>query len=56
MVPFGEFFSAYVGSSVVILFPEAVMIRYGNRGNYLIFMLINTTPLVLTYFTVGING
>ena len=56
MVLFGEFFSAYVGFSAAILFPEAVMIRYGKRGIYRIFMFINTTPLVLTYFTVGING
>gem|GEM_PF-6442175 len=56
MVLFGEFFSAYVGSSVVILFPEAVMIRYSKRGFCRIFRFINTTPLVLTYFTVGING
>jgi hypothetical protein len=49
MVPFGGFFSAYAGSSVVILFPEAVMIRYSKRGYCRIFMLINTIPLVLTY-------
>lgn len=56
MVLFEGVFSVYVVFSAAILFAEAGMIRYSKRGIYRILMLINTIPLVLTYFTVGING
>ena len=48
MVLFGGVFSAYVVFSAAILFPEAAMIRYSKWGIRRIFMLIDTTPLVLT--------
>ncbi len=48
MEPFEGVSSAYVVSSAAILFPEAAMIRYSNRGKGRIFLLIDTTPLVLT--------
>jgi len=48
MVPFGGLISAFAASSAAILFREVAMIRYSNRGIRRIFLLIDTTPLVLT--------
>jgi hypothetical protein len=48
MALFGGVSSVYVVSSAAIHFLEVAMIRYSSRGICRIFLLINTTPLVLT--------